>query len=419
MWRIKSLKKFIFLIVLFFSAGITGQNENEIDQKKKINVFIDCGRCDLNYIKEKIPFVNYVRDRNNSDVHILVNTMRNGGGGREYTLTYFGQNKFELIDDTLTFSISESESEAKSRNILNRYLKMGLIKYISKSTIAEDIEINYLEKNIAKQDNASDDWNNWVIRTRVRGYLNGEKSTNSLNFWGSFSVNRITEDLKIKFSLNGSYNEDNYNYDDETYTSISRHQSFRSQFIFSHNKNWSYGLFGSVYSSIYDNITLSSSITSGVEYNFFPYSESTTRQLRVNYRFSLIYNNYDEETIYLENNELLSKERISIGLDLIQPWGNIETELFFSHYMHDLALHFIALSTEFRINIISGLTVDLYGRLSYIHDQISLPRIGVNLEEVLLKQKQLETNYDYWASFGFTYSFGSIFNNIVNTRFGN
>ncbi len=66
-----------------------------------------------------------------------------------------------------------------------------------------------------------------------------------------------------------------------------------------------------------------------------------------------------------------------------------------------------------------GLTIDLNGRLSLIHDQIALPKGGVDLEEVLLQRKQLETSYQYFASFGFTYSFGSIYNNIVNPRFGN
>jgi hypothetical protein len=406
------------LIFIFVCRGIVGQNE-ESPNNKKLNVFISCDRCDLNFIKEKIPFVNYVRDRTDSDIHILINKMRNGGGGSEFTLTFLGQNRFENLNDTLRYSISEGESEDKTRILLNNYLKLGLIKYISKSSVAEDILINYTQTNTAKNENINDDWNNWVIRTRLRGFLNGEKSTNSLNLWGSFSVNRITQDLKIRFSLNGSYDEENYNYDDETYTSISRHKSFRTEFIFSHNENWSYGIFNNLYSSIYDNIKLSASLSPGVEYNFFPYSEATSRQLRVNYIFNFIYNNYDEETIYLENNEILAKERISIALDLIQPWGNIETELDFSHYMHDIGLHLIELSTEFRINVISGLTLDLYGRLAYIHDQISLPRTGVNLEEVLLRQKQLETNYEYWARFGFTYSFGSIYNNIVNTRFGN
>ncbi len=103
----------------------------------------------------------------------------------------------------------------------------------------------------------------------------------------------------------------------------------------------------------------------------------------------------------------------------MQPWGTIETEVSGANYFHDFKLNSIDFSNYFRINVMKGLTIDLNGSLSLIHDQIALPKGGVDLEEVLLQRKQLETSYQYFASFGFTYSFGSIYNNIVNPRFGN
>jgi hypothetical protein len=53
-----------------------------------------------------------------------------------------------------------------------------------------------------------------------------------------------------------------------------------------------------------------------------------------------------------------------------------------------------------------------------IHDQLSLPKEDIATEEILLQRKQLATQYQYWASIGFSYTFGSIYNNIVNPRFG-
>jgi hypothetical protein len=52
-----------------------------------------------------------------------------------------------------------------------------------------------------------------------------------------------------------------------------------------------------------------------------------------------------------------------------------------------------------------------------VHDQLSLPKTGATDEEILLQRKQLETSYRYFAGVSLTYSFGSIFNNIVNPRF--
>jgi len=49
---------------------------------------------------------------------------------------------------------------------------------------------------------------------------------------------------------------------------------------------------------------------------------------------------------------------------------------------------------------------------------LNLRRESPEMEDVLLRRYALETNYNYWTSIGFSYSFGSIFNNIVNPRFG-
>jgi hypothetical protein len=35
------------------------------------------------------------------------------------------------------------------------------------------------------------------------------------------------------------------------------------------------------------------------------------------------------------------------------------------------------------------------------------------------RRQQLATRYSYFTSFGLTYTFGSIYNNVVNPRFGN
>ena len=53
-----------------------------------------------------------------------------------------------------------------------------------------------------------------------------------------------------------------------------------------------------------------------------------------------------------------------------------------------------------------------------LYDQIALPKQGASAEEILLRIRQLETNYSYSVGMGFSYSFGSIFTSIVNPRFG-
>ena len=38
-------------------------------------------------------------------------------------------------------------------------------------------------------------------------------------------------------------------------------------------------------------------------------------------------------------------------------------------------------------------------------------------EEILLNRQELATDYSYWGSMGVSYTFGSIYNNILNPRF--
>ncbi len=44
---------------------------------------------------------------------------------------------------------------------------------------------------------------------------------------------------------------------------------------------------------------------------------------------------------------------------------------------------------------------------------------GAPPEQILLKKKELETQYSYYSQVGLTYTFGSIYNNVVNPRFRN
>jgi len=46
-------------------------------------IYLDCKSCDLNYIRTEIPFINYVRDRHEAQVHMLITRESTGSGGRD------------------------------------------------------------------------------------------------------------------------------------------------------------------------------------------------------------------------------------------------------------------------------------------------------------------------------------------------
>jgi hypothetical protein len=90
----------------------------------------------------------------------------------------------------------------------------------------------------------------------------------------------------------------------------------------------------------------------------------------------------------------------------------------FSQYLHDQGKYRIEVNGEIDFRVARGLTVTFDGNASRIRDQISLPRRGATPEEVLLRLRQLRSGFQVGFSFGVSYSFGSIFNNVVNPRFG-
>lgn len=49
-----------------------------------------------------------------------------------------------------------------------------------------------------------------------------------------------------------------------------------------------------------------------------------------------------------------------------------------------------------------------------VRDQVYLPAGSATDEEVLLRLRQLETGYRYRMLVGFSFQFGSIYNNVVN-----
>ena len=115
----------------------------------------------------------------------------------------------------------------------------------------------------------------------------------------------------------------------------------------------------------------------------------------------------------------MTQQQASITLDQREPWGSLQAELEYSTFLPDASLYRIQLEGEVNVRLARGLSLALELATSRIRDQLSIPRRGVTPEEVLLRLRRLRSGYEYDLQIGLTYTFGSIFNTIVNPRFGN
>ncbi len=411
------MKRILLLLALISVPFVLfAQEADSTLEKLAPKVFIDCQWCDLDYIRTEINYVNYVYDRKNADIHIMITSQATGSGGTEYTLTYIGLGKFAAKQDTIVFATNQDDTQDIVRSKMVKFLKIGLVPYIAQTPLVKNMTVGYNKPSGAMV--KKDRWNNWVFRMRVSGWFNGEKSSRNQNIYGRLSADRITENWKIRLSLNVSADESKYKYGDVWYKTTRKNKTFSALVVRSLTEHWSVGMWTGANQSTYMNIKVSYSLAPAIEYNIFPYSESTRREFRLLYRINAEHVNYEEETIYFKTQENLLSESLEMALDFKQPWGSVGINLTGSHYFHDFAKNRLSIFSNLSVRLFRGFSVNLYGGFSRIHDQLHLRAAGLSKEDVLLRRYALQTSYDYWGSIGIEYAFGSIFNNIVNTRFG-
>ena len=415
------MKKTILFLLLLFSVSFAQTNKPP-DEIKVPKILVSGNFYDMQYLKEQIPVVDYVNDRKDADVHVLVTSQSTGSGGSLYTLFFYGQNQYDKMNDTIKVVTDQIDSGDMVRGKIARGIKTGLFGYLRKSGVSDQLTVGFINNKSKAPEKKEDPWDSWVFRASFSGNFDGQSSSKYSSMYGSFSAGRTTEDLRLSFSFSNSYSENSYSYDIEgtnyEFKNISRSQNIGASAVVALSDHWSLGSWGSIYKSTYGNIDYDWGLTAGIEYNFFPYSESTQKQLRFVYKTGINYNKYFEETIYFKESEYLAIQSASLSLSLTQPWGNVSLGVYASNYWQDMNKYDISFSTYLSLKLFKG--VSLNGSLSYskINNQIALARSGASVEDVLLRIRQLETNYQYYASVGISFSFGSIFNSIVNPRFG-
>ncbi|UCG28766.1 MAG: hypothetical protein JSV24_05250 [Bacteroidales bacterium] len=407
--------------LMFFSGGKSaGQGIDLPDSVKReyaIRIFIDCRECDMDYIRREIPYVNYVRDTWDAQVYILETQQETGSGGDEYTFFFQGQLDLQGMNDTLTYASRPDDTRDNIRYGRTRMLKIGLMRYVAKSPLIQEIEIIHEEGS--EDEVVVDRWNNWVFELDINPEYEGEESYKSLDLENSINALKITPDWKLEFDLEYDMRRTKYISDDTTIVALRESIYMDNLIVKSLSNHWSAGGFFSFRSSTYGNLKHNFEIYPSVEYNIFPYSESNHRQLRILYGLGANLLTYNDSTIYDMIRENRMHQRLLVAFRVQERWGSVNVSLEASNYFFDFSKNRLALEGHLRVRIIKGLSLSLYGDVGRIHDQLSLVKGELSETEVLLRLRELETEYNYDFGVGLTYTFGAIYNNIVNPRFGN
>jgi len=419
-----SLKLILLLIITIFTPSNILSQENQFSgdttRVNAVKIFLDCNDCDMNYTRQEIPYINYVRDVREAEVYILVTDQNAGSGGEQFTFTFQGQGKFKGLNDTLTYTSSPDQTNTIIREKRTNMLKMGLMRYVAKTPLFNEIEINHNEE--LESEEVIDRWNYWVFSISTEPQFESEETNEELDLRNSINISKITPDIKLEIEMDHFYNREKFVEDAGTgeeriNTYKTSTLSIENLFVKSLSEHWSAGLRWDLGSSTRENFDFTTNILPSVEYDIYPYSEATHRQLRILYGAGLQANNYIDSTVYNKVRENLFLQRLNVAFEIRKKWGSISLLLIGSNYFHDFSRNRIELGSSINIRIVKGLSLGINGGIAHINDQLNLKKGDITEAERLLQLRELATKYRIEGGVELTYTFGSIYNNIVNPRF--
>jgi hypothetical protein len=232
------------------------------------------------------------------------------------------------------------------------------------------------------------------------------------------NANRTTESWKFRASASRNERSNRFQIDDETTVRSSTHEwGFDGLVVRSLSPHWSVGATLNLSHSSFNNLDRSFRVTPGIEYDVFPYKESARRMLVFKYRVGPTVNRYTEVTVYDKLKEVVPQHFFQAGMSFKQPWGSLYVSSNFSQQLTHLDRYRESIYGDTNVRLFKGFSINFYGEYEKIADQISLKKDSASQTDVLLRLRQLQTNYSYYMGFGLSYSFGSIYNSIVNPRF--
>lgn len=425
---------FAMMLVALLGAGVRGELAAQATppdaaapssqvESQALRVFLDCQRCDFDFIREEVSVVDYVRDPAAADVHVLVTEEGTAGGGRAYTFRFIGLADQAGRADTLRLTTPQTASDDEVRRGYARMFGLGLVRYLAHTPSAAGVDLRFAstEGAATPQGTAADPWNLWVFRTRMSGELEGESLERGRSLDGSFAASRTTPDFKIDVNVRGEYEWEEFDFEQDDGTTLSRAVSSTevdasATAVWSLGPHWSWGVSAEAGSDTPANQRLYVRGGPALEYSLFPYAEATSRQITVLYRIGAASFRYEEETVFERMRETRPEHSLEVAADFRQPWGELIVSLEGSHLLDDPGKHRVDLFSNLEIRLFRGFNLDIRGNVARVKDQIYLPLSDVDEIDRLTGRIRLGTDFEYSVQMGFSFTFGSVFNNIVNPR---
>ncbi|MEX2466658.1 MAG: hypothetical protein WD995_07085 [Gemmatimonadota bacterium] len=390
-------------------------------------VFLDCQggpNCNRSQFRTEITFVNWVRDRVDSDVHIIFTSQGMSGGNRQYTLDFVGLGRFAGMDDQLTFLSSGQDVQAETMDGLARTMRLGLMRYGLAAGLGDALDVRF-SGDPARVDTESaeaafyDPWNSWTFRIGLSGEMDFRETRTSTRLNPQFNADRVTEEWKLNLRTRLDIRRERRDLADGREVRDDRNDwQLTALMVRSVGEHMGFGIDTDFRNSVQRNQSARVRLSPAIEYNYYPYSEATRRQFIAHYSLGVEHSNYIEETIFGVDRETLPVHRVGVQYRAREQWGNAGVGLDANQYLHDGGgFYSLGMSGDLSYRILRGLELNLSGGASLVNDNIHTPAGEISDEDILLGRQSLPSSYQYEASLGLSYRWGSSFANIVNNRF--
>lgn len=423
---------FVAMLVLS-SVTATARKPGLVTDVTELKVYLDCKTwCDISYIKREIPFVSYVVERFDANIYVLINAQATGSGGLEVTMVYNGQQEFEGVNDTVRFYRTSTESNDDYRSNMVRMLKIGLIRYIGRSGLANAVKIEVPVDSSLKTrvlDKEIDKWDSWIFNIGFSGGLSGNDYTHSSRVASSAKASRVTEKVKMSFSTYGHYDKQVYFYDTDTLTRENTSYDGNATVVASITDHWSLGGFASYDQSTYNNFRMAMALNPAIEYSLFSYEQSSSKSVTLFYQVGPSYRSYFDSSYYSKLKETVYSQNLTLNAGVIRKWGSMWTSVGWQNYLNSfkinestlkgITVHSFSFHGGLDLRVVKGLSLSMNGS-AYFNSGINpnIPLASFSRDDLLTNSRVLPTNQGFYLNMGINYRFGSIYSNVVNPRFG-
>ena len=397
-------------------------------------VFFDCRgqRCDRTYYRTEIEWVAWVRDQRDAHVHVIMTSQQMGVGGQEFILDFIGAGAYQTYESQSRYQALPTDTQREELDGIALSLGLGLAQFASESGFRDLVDLTGLAQvgevnanldeppeGLLSPDEVQDPWNLWVFRINGNGNVDSESAQQSIRLGGGFNASRVTPTWNQRYNFNYNYRERRFDLEDGSTFRDDRYDwNLSARVVYALEENWSVGFTGNVGRDTSRNQEVWGQVNPAIEYSFFPYDEATRRALTLFFQVGPVYRAYFEETVFEETAELRAEQTLTLDFSQRQTWGNASIRLQGSNYLHDTGLNNLSARGRLSFRVTRGLDLNVGASYSRVRDQIYLSGEGLSDEERLLELQQQRTDFEASVNFGFSYRFGSIFNNVVNNRFG-